>query len=112
MAGGANPNPYIVVYDPDALIDFEDVKSKGERKAMFNAVDKLRKLGPRLAPPHVKALKGEDELFELRPRQGQSPTRPLYRRFDDLYVILAVATKTTFDARVKDAQERAKQYGN
>lgn len=56
-----------VEFDADAVIDFEDVKSKGDRKAVFNVVQKLRDLGPDLPPPHMKSLKGEADLFELRP---------------------------------------------
>ena len=72
----AKPYRTTVVYDPDALQDFlTGVKSKEERKAAFNAVDKLRRVGEALAPPHMKPLQGEANLNELRPRQGRSPTR-------------------------------------
>lgn len=58
-----------VVYDPDALQDFlTGVRRKEERKAAFNAVDKLRRGGEALAPPHMKPLRGEANLNELRPR--------------------------------------------
>ncbi|MGN6586743.1 MAG: hypothetical protein ACTHKT_04620 [Solirubrobacterales bacterium] len=57
-------------FDSDAVIDFEDVKSSGDRKAVFNIVQKLRDLGPDLPSPHMKSLKGEPNLFELRPKQG------------------------------------------
>lgn len=50
MAG--TPREWVVVFDGDAVIDFEDVKSRGERKAVFNVVDKLRALGPDLPSPH------------------------------------------------------------
>jgi hypothetical protein len=30
------PKTWIVDFDSDAVIDFEDVKSRGERKAVFN----------------------------------------------------------------------------
>jgi hypothetical protein len=102
--------PYTVLLDPDALVDAEDVKAKSERKAMINAIDKLRKTGPHLGPPHTKSLKGIADLFELRPRQGQSPTRPIYARFGDAYVVLAIATKDNFEGRVREAQQRANQY--
>lgn len=69
-----------VDFDEGAVRDFEAVKSKEERKAVFNAIDKLRQLGPRLVPPHVKLLAGEADLFELRPRQGNSKARPLVVR--------------------------------
>ena len=58
------------VCDPDALLDFlAGARSKEERKAAFNAVDKLR-VCEALAPPHMKPLQGEANLNELRPRQG------------------------------------------
>jgi hypothetical protein len=59
-----------VDFDSDAVVDFEDVKSRGDRKAVFNVVQKLRDLGPDLPSPHMKSLKGEADLFELRPKQG------------------------------------------
>ena len=85
----AKPYRSTVVYDPDALQDFlTSVRSKEERKAAFNAVDKLRRVGEALAPPHMKPLQGEANLNELRPRQGRSPTRVIYRRVGDAYVVL------------------------
>ena len=75
-----------------------------------NAVDKPRRLGEQLVPPHMKPLKGYGELRELRPRQGRSPTRPPYRRFGDSYVILAIAVKDDFEKKASRAQERARQY--
>jgi hypothetical protein len=108
---GAAPYAYTVVYDADALHDFNsELKSKGERLAVANAVDKLRRLGEQLVPPHMKPLKGYGELRELRPRQGRSPTRPLYRRFGDGYVMLAIAVKDDFDKKAGTAQDRAAQY--
>lgn len=48
----ARPHPFTVVYDADAAAELASaVKSKEERKAIFNAVDKLRQLGERLARP-------------------------------------------------------------
>jgi hypothetical protein len=58
----------------------------------------------------MKPLQGEKELYELRPRQGRSPTRPLYRRFGDAYVILAIAVKDDFAKKAEIAQDRARQY--
>ena len=47
------------------------MKSTEERKAIFNAVDKLRQLGEQRAPPHVKPLKDTRPLvyatFSTRP---------------------------------------------
>lgn len=112
MSRVARPYRSTVVYDPDALQDFlVGVRSKEERKAAFNAVDKLRRVGDALAPPHMKPLQGETDLCELRPRQGRSPTRLLYRRVGDAYVVLAVAKdKTDFEKKKHAAQERGRQY--
>ena len=108
----ARPYRSTVVYDPDALQDFlTGVRSKEERKAAFNAVDKLRRVGEALAPPHMKPLQGEASLNELRPRQGRSPTRLIYRRVGDVYVVLAVAKdKADFEKKKRVAQERGRQY--
>jgi hypothetical protein len=103
----------VVVYDPDAVMELATaVKSREERKAIFNAVDKLRQLGEQLAPPHMKPLKGIDAsgLRELRPRQGRSDWRPLYIRRSHRYVILAIDRHDNFDALVARAQRRAAQY--
>lgn len=110
MTTAMRPFAFTVLYDPDCLADFnEQVKAKDERKAVYNAVDKLRRLGSDLVPPHMKPLQGAN-LLELRPRQGRSPTRPLYRRFEDTYVILAIAVKDDFDKKMATAQDRARQY--
>jgi hypothetical protein len=39
---------WVVDFDSDAVLDFEDVKTRGDRKAVFNVVQKLRDLGPDL----------------------------------------------------------------
>jgi hypothetical protein len=102
-----------VVWDPDAVVDFESLKGKEERKALFNVVEKLRQLGPRLVPPHVKSLKDEPGLFELRPKQGASAARPIFRQTADGYAILAVAVKADkadFAAAVSAARARYSRY--
>lgn len=105
MAGA--PKSWVVDFDADAVIDFEDVKSRGERKAVFNVVDKLQSLGPKLPSPHMKSLKGEKNLFELRPKQGNSPVRPIFARSGNRFVVLAVAAKKSgFDRAVADAKAR------
>ena len=76
-----------VAFDSDAVIDFEDVKSRGDRKAVFNVVQKLKDVGPDLPSPHMKSLKGEADLFELRPRQGACEARPIYARVGQRFVV-------------------------
>ena len=59
----------------------------------------------------MKPLQGEASLNELRPRQGRSPTRLIYRRVGDVYIVLAVAKdKADFEKKKRAAQERGRQY--
>jgi hypothetical protein len=99
-----------VDFDEGAVRDFESVRSKDERKAVFNVVDKLAQLGPRLVPPHIKSLAGEADLFELRPRQGRSKARPLAVRRGDGYLVVAVAADHAkdMDRALDDAGRRLK----
>lgn len=107
----ARPQPFTVVFDPDAVAEFVTaVKAKEERKAILNAVDKLRQVGDRLAPPHVKSLRGAPDLYELRPRQGRSDWRPVYARFGEVFVVLAIDRHDNFDALIARARARAGQY--
>ena len=97
-----------VDFDEGAVRDFEAVKSKEERKAVFNAIDKLRQLGPRLVPPHVKSLAGEADLFELRPRQGNSkPDRSSFARAAAIWSWLLLPTMR----RTCRAQSRTRAAG-
>lgn len=90
------------------MLELEQVTSRAERKAVFTAVDKLRQLGPKLIPPHMKKLRGEKDLLELRPRAGDSPIRPIYARTAEAeYLILAFATdKADFGEAVRRARVR------
>lgn len=104
---------YVVVFDSEAAQELAElIKGKEERKAIFNALDKLRQLGPSLVPPHVKTLKDSPGFVELRPRQGRSASRLVYRRCGDLYVILAISKDHDSDlgAAIAAAQVRFKQY--
>ncbi len=109
---GRQPSAWNVDFDSDAVIDFEDVKSRGDRKAVFNVVQKLKDLGPDLPSPHMKSLKGEPNLFELRPKQGACEVRPIYSRFRGRFVVLAIAAKKKdFDRAVLAASDRARRRG-
>jgi hypothetical protein len=100
-----------VEFDGDAVLDFEGVKSRGDRKAVFNAVQKLRDLGPELSSPHMKSLKGEADLFELRPKQGACEVRPIYVRRGDRFIVVAVAAKKkSFSRAVREAMQRLDRY--
>jgi hypothetical protein len=41
----------------------------------------------------MKSLKGEADLFELRPKQGACEARPIYARIGQRLVVLAIAAK-------------------
>lgn len=104
------PRVWIVEFDGDAVIDFEDVKARGDRRAVFNVVQKLKDLGPDLPSPHMKSLRGQADLFELRPKQGACEARPIYARHRERFVILAVAAKKKdFERAVTDAEQRLRR---
>jgi hypothetical protein len=108
---GGKGKSWIVEFDGDAVVDFEDVKSRGERKAVFNVLQKLKDLGPDLSSPHMKSLKGEADLLELRPKQGACEVRPIYIRLGDRFVVLGVAAKKKdFDRVVVEASRRLGCY--
>src|SRR5882757_5786981 len=108
---GKQQGTWTVNFDSDAVIDFEDVKSRGDRKAAFNVVQKLKDLGPDLPSPHMKSLKGEANLFELRPKQGACEARPIYARFGSRFVVLAVAAKKKdFDRAIAAANDRWERH--
>jgi hypothetical protein len=102
---------WVVDFDSDAIIDFEDVKSRGDRKAVFNVVQKLKDVGPDLPSPHMKSLKGEADLFELRPKQGACEARAIYARFGQRFMVLAVAAKKKdFGRAVVAASDRLNRH--
>lgn len=79
----------------------------GDRKAVLHAIEKLRYRGAALSSPYMKSLKGERDLFELRPKRGAAPVRPIYARLGTTFVILAVAPdKRRLDRAIKDARSR------
>ncbi|HET7485508.1 MAG TPA: type II toxin-antitoxin system RelE/ParE family toxin [Solirubrobacterales bacterium] len=105
------PKTWVVDFDSDAVIDFEDVKARGDRKAVFNVVQKLKDVGPELPSPHMKSLKGEADLFELRPKQGACEVRPIYARLGQRFMILAVAAKKKdFERAVVAASDRLNRH--
>ena len=104
---------FIVVYDADAVRELESLKGRQERNAIYAVVEKLQMLGPDLDPPHVKSLKGEAGLLELRPRQGSSPVRPICRRVGNHFVILAFSVKpdkADFNSALAAARKRSLHY--
>jgi Phage derived protein Gp49-like (DUF891) len=79
--------------------------------AIINAVLKLRELGERLEPPHMKPLQGATGLRELRPKQGRSDWRAACCRSGVTYVIVAVDRHKNFSAMIERAWTRASRYG-
>ena len=110
----SNVKRHNVTYDPDAVVELLAVKSKQEHRALVNAVEKLRELGERLEPPHMKPLQGVagSALCELRPRRGDSDWRAIYRRVGNFFVILAIDRHKNFATMVERAQHRAGRYGS
>jgi hypothetical protein len=58
----------------------------------------------------MKSLKGERDLFELRPKGGAAAVRPIYARIGSTFVILAVSPdKKHLDRAIRDARSRLSQ---
>lgn len=53
---------WVVDFESDAVIDFEDVKSRGDRKAVFSIVQKLRAAGRSELPAEQQRLAPAREL--------------------------------------------------
>ena len=70
-----------------------------ERAALYNAVRKLEAIGPALGYPHSSDVREAPGLRELRPRQGRSPWRALYRQYGSIFVIAAVCPEAESDPR-------------
>lgn len=71
-----------------------------ERVAVQHVADKLAAMGERLPSPHQSAVKGVENLRELRPRGGDSPWRAFYRRTGaTTFVIAAIGPEADVDPR-------------
>jgi len=97
--GGSFAPPYTVVWHPEADAELHSAPA-ADQVAMRHAAQKLSALGPNLRFPHQSSVRGEEGkgLRELRPRSGRSVWRPLYRRVEDAYVILAVGPEAEVDS--------------
>jgi hypothetical protein len=102
---------YTVIYAPEAAAELARMKSKQEFNAMLRAVAKLQDLGERLVPPHMKSLAGPraGALCELRPKQGQTDWRAIYRRMGQFYAILAIGRHKELSVLIERAQVRAEE---
>ncbi len=104
---------YEVKWHAKADAERKAIADVSERVAIQNAIAKLEVDGPALRAPHQSGVKGAagEGLRELRPRQGRSRWRPIYRRFGEFFVILAVAPEAEidsggYDSQVREAQKR------
>lgn len=95
---------------PEAQAEADSLPER-ERKALSNAVEKLRELGDALGYPHSSQVQGTT-LRELRPRRGNSPWRAFYqRRGDRFFIVAAIGPEAMRDPRrfrraVADALDR------
>lgn len=87
-----------VRYLPAAAKEFGELTAR-EQVAVTNVLAKLKALGPTLPFPHSADVRGAAGLRELRPRGGGSPTRPLYRRVGDVFLVAAIGPDGESDRR-------------
>jgi hypothetical protein len=109
--------PWEVRYHPKAVEERNSARRQSEDDfdAIIGVIEKLKVHGPALRFPHQSAVQGKGGagLRELRPTQGRTLWRPLYRRFENTYVILAIGPEAQvdqsgFNTAVTDAQARRK----
>jgi hypothetical protein len=112
------PAGWVVVYHEQALVEFEALRDRTQRKGVLTIVSILRQIGPKIVEPHAKSVQGAKGLRELRPGGGKVIVRPLYAQVDERhFVVLAIGPDAVVDASgfknaVKRAQRRAKDdYG-
>lgn len=86
-----------VELSPDAANELRALPA-AERRAVVNALEKLRSAGTQLGHPHSSQVRGTN-LRELRPRAGRSPWRAIYRQFGNTLIILAIAPEAHHDSR-------------
>jgi hypothetical protein len=70
-----------------------------ERAAVFNAIEKLKALGPRLPFPHQSHVEGAEGIRELRPRAGRSRWRAFYGQIGVTFVVAAIGPEAKVDPR-------------
>jgi hypothetical protein len=87
-----------VVYLPPAVDERAELPAR-DRAAVDNAVAKLEAMGPALPYPHSSNVEGWNDQRELRPQAGKSPSRPLYRKVGDRFVIAAVGPEAKKNRR-------------
>ena len=83
----------------------------GEKAAVLKVTEILEAAGDMLGYPHSSSARGKGStLRELRPRQGRSPARVLYRRIGAEFVIGAVTSshedKRNYNAALASARRR------
>jgi hypothetical protein len=78
-----------LVFMPEAEEERSEL-SPQERAALHNAA---------LGYARTSAIRGTEGLRELRPRQGRSPWRGLYRQVGAVFVLAAVAPEAERDPR-------------
>jgi len=88
-----------------------------EQVAIQHAVEKLEAAGVRLPAPHCAPVKGvKGSWWELRPRRGNCPWRPIYTRVGaDEFKIAAIApdgetNPREFKRACQDAAERLAEW--
>ncbi|WP_430883376.1 type II toxin-antitoxin system RelE/ParE family toxin [Fusibacter sp. JL216-2] len=92
----------IIYYHKDGqcpILDFLMKLPKKDRAKILREVDLLQDFGLQLGMPHVKKMKGTDDLWELRVKQGSDNYRIFYftlkaKRFVLLHAFQKKSQKT------------------
>lgn len=119
LHAATTPPRWSVKWHPKAIEEKQAIESVEERVAIDHVIAKLQVDGPALRSPHQSAVMGQGRagLRELRPRQGRSRYRPIYRRVEEtLFAILAVGPEAGIDRSgysraVRAAKQRLDRLG-
>ena len=94
-------------WHPEAQAELEQM-DEADQQAVAQVVAKVEATTDGLKWKSSKALSNPQGLFELRPKGGLSPWRPLYMRMGrNVFLILTLARKEGFDHGVARAMARS-----
>ena len=99
----------------DAEHELEQL-STSEEVAVRTVMAKLEAMGSKLGFPHQSAIRGVENLREMRPRSGRSPTRAFYSQTGaEQFHVCAIGPEASVDPRgfnrsVRQAKQRLNDF--
>ncbi len=92
------------------VADFLSKLSKKDQAKMLREIELLGEFGFSLGAPHVKKLKGAEDIWELRIKQGSNSYRVFYFTLSDMKFVLLNAFQKKGPRTPKAEINRAISY--